>query len=260
MITTYDVAHIFSLLPKPIFSIPNWFIAGGAATYSSPSDIDIFFTTEDSFNAVNDLCSTSMQHVFTSDNAITYKTDASWPSPIQIQLVKRQFVPISLILADFDLNVCRKAILPNGRLFSLPEANHPLQLDLANLRANSAQRFIRYLERGFITHTLRFEELIHHLIANLDVELPGYYDAHTCTCFRLLDRFYSHPSIAPVIACIIDSYPSATRSDLYSRLIPPSGSYLPDPSFSDEHQLATSTNALPYATTNIQINYPELFI
>lgn len=263
MITTYDVHDIFAQLPSGIFSIPGWFISGGSAVYHNATDIDIYFTTEASFNAVNKLCISTCKHSHTTDNAITYTTK---PNPFgsvrskPIQLVKRQFVPIPLMLADFDLNVCRKAILPNGRIFALPESNHPLQLDLANLRSNSAQRFIRYIERGFITHTLRFEELIHHLIANLDVELPGYYDNHTCTCYNALNRLYSHPSISPVITCIIDSYPPSTRTDLYSRLIGTSGCYMPDPSFSEEHQLATSTCNLLYATTTIQINYPELFI
>ena len=263
MITTYDVQDIFAQLPSGIFSIPGWFISGGSAVYHNATDIDIYFTTEASFNAVNDLCASVYKHSHTTDNAITYTTTSNLfgsTASKPIQLVKRQFVPIPLMLADFDLNVCRKAILPDGRIFALPESNHPLQLDLANLRSNSAQRFIRYIERGFITHTLRFEELIHHLIANLDVELPGYYDSLTSTCFSALNRLYSHPSIAPVITCIIDSYPPSTRTDLYFRLIGTFGCYMPDPSFSEEHQLATSTCNLSYATTTIQINYPELFI
>ena len=113
MITTYDVHDIFAQLPSGIFSIPGWFISGGSAVYHNATDIDIYFTTEASFNAVNKLCISTYKHSHTTDNAITYTTK---PNPFgsvrskPIQLVKRQFVPIPLMLADFDLNVCRKAI------------------------------------------------------------------------------------------------------------------------------------------------------
>lgn len=265
MITIYQIQNLFSYLPKPMFDIPNWFIAGGSVASSSFSDIDIYFSTQTAYDAVLPLFKEHYSIQFETENAIsfTYKSSPSaWlePSNCVIQLIHRSFQPIPLILADFDLNVCRKAILPSGKLFTLPESNHPLQVDLSNLRANTASRFIKYVERGFITHTLHFEELIHHLIANLDVELPGYYHNTTQTCFQSLFKLYSYPPFSGTISCIIDSYPSSTRTDLYSRLIGTSGCYVPDPSFSEEHQLATSTCNLQYATTTIQINYPELFI
>lgn len=269
MITIYDVAATFSYLPAEIFPIPGWFIAGGAATCSNPSDIDIYFTSSTAFERVNSIFAAQYDTPYTSENAITYTTKRNTASSRKltthgykpIQLVIRQFAPIPTIIADFDLNICRRAILPNGTLFTLPEANYPLYLDIPNLRSNSAGRYIKYLNRGFLTHTLRFEQLIHHLIANLDVELPIYYEGNAAnTCFNLLNRLYSQPPLASVITCVIDSYSADVRTSLYSRLIHPTGEYVPDPSFSEEHQLATSTARPDHATATIRANYPELFI
>ena len=264
MITIYQIQNLFSHLPKPMFDIPNWFIAGGSATSSSFSDIDIYFSTQAAYDAVLPLFK-EHQLILQTENAISFKLPRTnaWlePSSSTIQLIHRSFQPIPLILADFDLNVCRKAILPSGKLFTLPESNHPLQVDLSNLRANTASRFIKYVERGFITHTLRFEELIHHLIANLDVELPGYYANTTQTCFNALFKLYSYPPFSGTISCIIDSYPPSVRSDIYARLCPPNvTTFVPDPSLSHEFQLVTSTAHPTYATSSIIISNPEIFL
>lgn len=265
MITTHQIQTIFSHLPKDMFNIPDWFIAGGSVASSSFSDIDVYFQTETAYNETLNLFKDNYIFLFQSENAVSFKLPSTnaWiePSPCVIQLIRRSFQPIDNILTDFDINVCRKAILPSGKLFTLPEANHPLQVDLSNLRANTASRFIKYTQRGFITHTLHFEELIHHLIADLDVELPGYYDNTTQTRFNALFKLYSHPPFSGVISCIIDSYQPTIRSDLYDRLCPYNvTSYVPDPSLSHEFQLVTSVANPSYATSSIITSNPEIFL
>lgn len=264
MITIYQIQNLFSYLPKPMFDIPNWFIAGGAVASSSFTDIDIYFSTQTAYDAVLPLFKEHYSILLETENAISFipkPSNVFLSSSLTIQLIHRSFQPIPLILADFDLNVCRKAILPSGKLFTLPESNHPLQVDLTNLRANTASRFIKYIQRGFITHTLRFEELIHYLITHLDVELPDYYHNTTQTCFQSLFKLYSYSPFSGTISCIIDSYPPSIRSDLYSRLCPPDlVAYVPDPSLSHEFQLVTSTAHPTYATSSIIISNPEIFL
>ncbi len=274
MITVDYLQSIFSKLPPELLPIPGWFIAGGSACYELPTDIDLYFTSEAAFLAVKAVFTSVGRPDFTSDNAESYSYSKSslsstvfgdvrsFASGTKFQLIIRKFAPVADILADFDLNVCRKAILPDRSYVSLPESNHPLYLDLNHIRANSPQRLIKYLHRGFLSHTLRFEDLVHHLIANPDTLAEGCYDTVEQSYSQLLHRLYSYPPLASTIACIVDSYPLDVRQAIYSKLIKPSGCYLPDPSLSYDHQLATSscTYSLPFATPAVRKSAPELFI
>ena len=262
MITVDYLQSIFSKLPPELLPIPGWFIAGGSACYESPTDIDLYFTSESAFLAVKAIFTSIASLDFTTTNAESYTYSPARSRSTKFQLIIRKFAPVADILADFDLNVCRKAILPDRSYISLPESNHPLYLDLNHIRANSPQRLIKYLQRGFLSHTLRFEDLIHHLIANPDTIAEGYYDSVEQPYSNLLYRLYSHPPLASTIACIIDSYSPDIRQATYSKLITPFGSYLPDPSLSYDHQLATSscTYSLPFATPLVRTSAPELFI
>ena len=207
MITVDYLQSIFSKLPPELLPIPGWFIAGGSACYESPTDIDLYFTSEASFLAVKAIFTSVGRLGFTSDNAESYTYSKPtvllgvFSATTKFQLIIRKFAPVLDILADFDLNVCRKAILPDRSYVSLPESNHPLYLDLNHIRANSSQRLIKYLQRGFLSHTLRFEDLVHHLIANPDTLAEGYYDTVEQPYSKLLYRLYSHPPLASTIAC-----------------------------------------------------------
>lgn len=258
MITVDHIHYLFAHLPKPLFSIPDWFIAGGSATTFNSNDVDLYFTTEASYLAVQALFTSLYREPFETPNALSY----SIPKFVQVQLIHRQFAPIPTILADFDLNVCRKAILPSGQLFTLPEANHPLYLDLSNIRSNSISRYLKYLSRGFISSHTQFEALVHHLISTLDTIAPGYYDDNECSHQMLLTQLYHNPHTAPVVACIVDSYPPTQRQAIYSILISPVGSYVPDPSLSHDHQLLTSSSpyCLKHATPLVLSSNPELFL
>lgn len=258
MITVDQIHYLFAHLPKPLFDIPGWFIAGGAATSINSNDVDIYFTTETSYLAVQTLFTSLYREPFETPNALSYAT----PNFRQVQLIHRQFSPIPEILADFDLNVCRKAILPSGQLFTLPESNHPLYLDLTNIRSNSISRYLKYLSRGFISSHTQFEALVHHLISTSDTIAPGYYDGNECSHQMLLTQLYHNPYTAPVVACIVDSYPPTQRLDIYSYLISPIGSYAPDPSLSHDHQFLTSSSpyCLKHATPLVHSSNPELFL
>lgn len=264
MITIYDIQNLFNKLPAVMFNHSNWFIAGGAVSSNTYSDIDIYFESEQAYKA--------MYAEFLKLDNISYKTsnassfaisNSSYSSCTTFQLVCRKFGTPTQILADFDLNICRNAVLPDRTLIQARESFFPMYLDLDKLKANSTTRLIKYHRRGFLTDTNKLVDLIHHLIQNPDVEVGWYYEEQSTTpntYKQLLYDLFSYPAFASACILVIDSYPPETRTALYKELIHDYTEYPSSEHFSEEAQLRTASVNQSLATQLILDKYPELFI
>ena len=261
MIHSTHISNVLSRIPPEFNSLKGWFIAGGSASTSSYSDIDIYFESEQAYLDAK----SKFQIEFSTSNAdtFTYTKPSNSPFssnyPISIQLVHKSFGSPLKILSDFDLNVCRNAILPDGSYFQHQTSCKPLYLDISQIRANSVNRFIRYLNRGFYPDFSKLHALVHTLAANPAQIAPHPYDSEfTVDYANLLFRLTSEANLATHILQIIDQLPN--RSDLFSTLIKPDSEYYPHPTYSEELQLLLSTSNPHLATPLIKSNYPELFI
>ena len=261
MIHPIHISNTLSRIPPEFNSLKGWFIAGGAASVNHYADIDIYFESEQAYLDAK----SKFQIDFSTSNADTFnytKLSASpyaGNDPTTIQLVHKSFGSPFEILSDFDLNVCRNAILPDGSYFQHPTSCKPLYLDISQIRANSINRFVKYLNRGFCPDFSKLRTLVHTLAANPTQIAPHPYDSElTVDYANLLFRLTSEPALATHILQIIDQLPN--RSDLFSTLIKPDSEYCPHPTYSEELQLLLSKSNLHLATLLVKSNYPELFI
>ena len=263
MITTYDIKKLFNKLPTFMFNHSGWFIAGGAVTSYIYSDIDVYFESEQAYKAMHAEFLKQDNNPYETSNASSfYVTDGAFTSST-FQLVCRNFGTPTQILADFDLNICRNAVLPDRTLIQTRESFFPMYLDLDKLRANSVSRLIKYHHRNFLTDTNKLVDLIHHLIQNPDVEVGWYYEEQSTTPStykHLLYDLFSCPAFASTCILVIDSYPPETRTALYQELIHDYTEYPSSEYFSEEAQLRTAGVNQSLATQLILDKYPELFI
>jgi len=263
MITICNIENLFSKLPAVMFNHSNWFIAGGAVSSNTYSDIDIYFESEQAYKAMHAEFLKLDNTPYETSNASSFYISNSNYSRTTFQLVCCKFGTPTQILADFDLNICRNAVLPDRTLIQTRESFFPMYLDLDKLRANSVSRLIKYHYRNFLTDTNKLVDLIHHLIQNPDVEVGWYYEEQgttPSTYKHLLYDLFSCPSFTSTCILVIDSYPSETRTALYQELIHDYTKYPSSEHFSEEAQLRTASVNQSLATQLILDKYPELFI
>jgi hypothetical protein len=104
----------------------GWFISGSFAhpDITDHRDVDIFFYTEEAFHKANTLLDIeinktppggslfdSFSNSYSTENAISY--NHLLKAAPNIQLIKCNFGTVADIFDTFDLNVCKKAILPD---------------------------------------------------------------------------------------------------------------------------------------------------
>lgn len=263
MITIYDIQNLFNKLPAVMFNHSNWFIAGGAVSSNTYSDIDIYFESEQAYKAMHAEFLKLDNTPYETSNASSFTTSSNMQPFCTFQLVCRNFGTPTQILADFDLNTCRNAVLPDRTIIQTRESFFPMYLDLDKLRANSITRLIKYHRRNFLTDTNKLVDLIHHLIQNPDVEVGWYYVEQSTTPStykHLLYDLFSCPSFTSTCILVIDSYPPETRTALYKELIHDYTEYPSSEHFSEEAQLRTASVNQSLATQLILDKYPELFI
>lgn len=263
MITICNIENLFNKLPAVMFNHSNWFIAGGAVSSNTYSDIDIYFESEQAYKAMHAEFLKLDNGPYETSNASSFAVSNGSYSRSTFQLVCRKFGTPAQILADFDLNICRNAVLPDRTLIQPRESFFPMYLDLDKLRANSVSRLIKYHHRNFLTDTNKLVDLIHHLIQNPDVEVGWYYEEQSTTPStykHLLYDLFSYPPFTSTCILVIDSYPSETRTALYQELIRDYTEYPSSEYFSEEAQLRTASVNQSLATQLILDKYPELFI
>ena len=260
MITICNIENLFNKLPAAMFNHSNWFIAGGAVSSNTYSDIDIYFESEQAYKAMHAEFLKLDNMPYETSNASSFNINYS---RTPFQLVCRKFGTPIQIFADFDLNICRNAVLPDRTLIQTRESFFPMYLDLDKLRANSVSRLIKYHRRNFLTDTNKLVDLIHHLIQNPDVEVGWYYEEQgttPSTYKHLLYDLFSYSPFASTCILVIDSYPPETRTTLYKELIHNYTEYPSSEYFSEEAQLRTASVNQSLATQLILDKYPELFI
>lgn len=264
MITIYDIQNLFNKLPAVMFNHAGWFIAGGAVTSRGYVDIDVYFESEQAYKAMHAEFLKLDNTPYETSNASSFAIgNDNYSSSKTFQLVCRKFGTPTQILADFDLNICRNAVLPDCTLIQTRESFFPMYLDLDKLKANSITRLIKYHRRNFLTDTNKLVDLIHHLIQNPDVEVGWYYEEQSTTPStykHLLYDLFSCPSFTSTCILVIDSYPPETRTALYKELIHDYTEYPSSEHFSEEAQLRTASVNQSLATQLILDKYPELFI
>lgn len=264
MITAYHIQTLFNKLPAFMFNHSGWFIAGGAVSHDRHLDIDVYFESEQAYKAMHAEFLKLDNTPYETSNASSFTISNNNMQPFNtFQLVSRNFGTPTQILANFDLNICRNAVLPDRTLIQTRESFFPMYLDLDKLRANSASRLIKYHHRNFLTDTNKLVDLIHHLIQNPDVEVGRYYEEQSTTPStykHLLYDLFSCPAFTSTCILVIDSYPSETRTALYQELIHNYTEYPSSEYFSEEAQLRTASVNQSLATQLILDKYPELFI
>ena len=264
MITICNIENLFNKLPVAMFNHSNWFIAGGAVSSNTYSDIDIYFESEQAYKTMHAEFLMLDNAPYETSNASSFNAgNGNYSSRTTFQLVCRKFGTPAQILADFDLNICRNAVLPDRTLIQTRESFFPMYLDVDKLKANSVSRLIKYHRRNFLTDTNKLVDLIHHLIQNPDVEVGWYYEEQSTTPStykHLLYDLFSCPSFTSTCMLVIDSYPPETRIALYQELIHGYTEYFSSEHFSEEAQLRTASVNQSLATQLILDKYPELFI
>lgn len=137
-------------------SIPNknWFIAGGSAIKGENyNDIDVFFLNEEAYTQARDaLTSEPIVHnnlVSAHYKASETETNNAYNlnySGTDIQLINRHFGTPEEIFETFDINVCKQAIMPNGR--KVKHFTSYASPYIANVNYNTFRRYLKYLRRA----------------------------------------------------------------------------------------------------------------
>jgi len=154
----------------------GWFIAGSFADVGikNPSDIDIFFHTEEAYNdaysRIKAASDNVAMHVGATKNASTaYLKHVRLP----IQLVKKHFGLPGKIFDTFDLNVCKKAITPQGRRINHPSSFE--ELKIVKINSGTFSRYFKYMGyKGVTNKNIRAMELVDTYIANSTI-VEDYY-------------------------------------------------------------------------------------
>lgn len=143
-----NIREVVSIL-KDAIGHENWFIAGSFAVpkIKKPNDIDIFFPTEEDCTAgienVERHVKGSMGYISSiSADASSYNIPKL---PRIVQLVTKHYGKVDRIFDEFDLNVCKRAILPNGKRIVDRSARE--ELKITRINHQTFQRYFKYLNR-----------------------------------------------------------------------------------------------------------------
>jgi hypothetical protein len=128
----------------------NWFISGSFANplLLNPNDIDVFFNTKADYESAvahvamlyaanKDLVSDEV----TTNAATFYLRQISLP----VQFIRKSFGTVEEIFNGFDLNVCKKALLPDGTLVVHESSNQELRVE--SVSYDTFTRYFKYANR-----------------------------------------------------------------------------------------------------------------
>jgi hypothetical protein len=158
----------------------NWFISGSYANskITNASDIDVFFCTQADYDSavlhITKLYATDTDLVVdsvTSHSTTFYIRNISVP----VQFIQKSFGTPDKIFDTFDLNVCKRALLPNGTKIVHKSADQELRVEKVNY--NTFSRYFKYADRLYSKKevTRLGKKLIDTFIHDLDL-LESYYD------------------------------------------------------------------------------------
>ena len=126
----------------------NWCIAGSYAALQikSPNDIDVFFHTEE--DCVAGLASAyavdpgAKDTEYETNNAVSMYFDSI---SLPVQFIRKHFGKAEEVIDTFDLNICKRAILPDGTSIACPSAYE--ELHISNVTASTFTRYFKYIGR-----------------------------------------------------------------------------------------------------------------
>lgn len=178
-----QLVRIFDTLDSTLFKNIEFMIAGGAVrkayigTDLGRSDIDIFFTNEDSYADARIRLKQVTEKVYSNENCCGSNLDRNTFNlgldNARIQLIKKKFYPdFNSLFDDFDFTICQFGYL-NGKFLVSDKAIE--DNDRKILRFNNEglgnvttmNRLYKYMCRGFTpTH-----EVIRNTVVNSDCSL-----------------------------------------------------------------------------------------
>ena len=167
----------------------GWFISGSYANPNIPtrqiSDVDVFFYDEECFNLAVAKIPTkppiaSMFNNRIPNTHITNETSCAVSLRLEnidfpVQFIKVNFGTPKEIFEGFDLNVCKWAILSNGKYTRHPDANGPLHVTKVN--GATFTRFIKYIHKLqlYSSNNYLLKTLVDDYIED-DTIVVGYYE------------------------------------------------------------------------------------
>ena len=165
---------------KAVIGHEEWFIAGSYAhpKVKRPSDIDVFFYTKEGCIAGTDSAKS-----YVSDSDRSFATHSSEDADSfyitgadsVVQLIKRHTGTPQEVMSRFDLNVCKRAILSNGKKTTAPGALDNLKID--SLNHGTFKRYFKYVNYLGLKDSidLRVNSLVDRYIEDSTI-IEGYYD------------------------------------------------------------------------------------
>lgn len=134
--STYDVIQAL----KSWIGHDNWFISGSFANkkVDSFNDIDVFFYTEEELLAAQKNAGNT--GVYKTTNAATVSKVPG--IDVSVQLIKTRTGTPKEVFKGFDLNVCKKALLPNNTYVIDENSDNPIKI--CNVSSNTFKRYVNY--------------------------------------------------------------------------------------------------------------------
>lgn len=143
-------SEVFNIIALLNDTIPhkNWFISGSAANtkIKDPGDVDVFFLTEQdyvvAYNVLNSMTTTCE---FSVGNTLNASTFVIGNSILPIQLIKKIFGSPDEVFDSFDINVCKKAVLPDGK--HVQDITADFMPQITNPGGHTFTRYFKYIDR-----------------------------------------------------------------------------------------------------------------
>ena len=165
-----------SLLRRIIPNSVSWCIAGGAALGDDKhNDVDCYFQSEDDLQTVLDILSTRLGMYSTvTPNTYTYQHTDYYP----IQLIRTIYGDPHAILSSFDLSCCKKAILPDGSVYTHPDYSPEIAIpNVENIRTSTISRIGKYFyQKEYPFNVSSLQALFTHLANHPDLIIPSGYN------------------------------------------------------------------------------------
>ena len=139
---------------KKVIGHDRWFISGSYAVQEVeyPNDVDVYFLDEDALNIALDSLTNKESNIYKNPffqfpyyETINSVNVYSIHPKIPVQFVKKYTGSVEDILTDFDLNICKQVIYPDGTYYKHPSAVLPLQV--IKPKAETFDRVYKYIER-----------------------------------------------------------------------------------------------------------------
>lgn len=155
----------------------GWFISGSSANpnvdFNDVNDIDMFFTDRHALLRSVQL----MKKYVHRDVVILHETNNAITMSIRgvhhsLQLVKKHVGGVEEIMDTMDLNVCKYAIMPNGKLITHPSTKDPIAVVKPSLLSFS--RLVKYSDNLNLCTYTTLKRAIDQYIED-DTELEDYY-------------------------------------------------------------------------------------